>query len=375
MMDVLESLTEVQISDFLSGRSPLTISLGVGAHLMYLQLQLSTQNVAQLQQNPDSRPQRSSELQTGLPTATRMSHSDSARINTTGSSISPASQTSTPAPGSSSSPSLIQLSSQRPRTSFNSTGPASLSSTSTSAVNFHHPSSPHQCRPPHSAHTSSPRISLPSGCAHLSFPVQAATPVCSPAPTGVIPGPQSPVPASTVKENDVHASPATELCKQPGAVIESFVNHSPGVYSGTFSGTLAPCSHSGLSHPRDGINIILQILNDLLRAAYHHQGAPHALFHLHCPASNPSVGPLLTAEEQSKAKSKPLVSRRPEHLSKTPGEESRPHQSPTQENQALHSKLERLQFLMHQRRLRRQTRRTSHLWKMSHSYQHRHHHP
>uniref|UniRef100_A0A8C9XBH7 Midnolin-like n=1 Tax=Sander lucioperca TaxID=283035 RepID=A0A8C9XBH7_SANLU len=211
MMDVLESLTEDQISDFLSGRLPLTIKLGIGAHVMYVQLQLSAQNVAELQQHRDLRAGSSSELQTGLPTAARMSHPDSS-TNATGSATLPASQT--------------------------------------------------------------------------------ATPICSPAPTCSIPGPQSPAPP----------------CKPPGAVIESFVSHSPGVFSGTFSGTLAPCSPSNVSHPPRGIAIILQILNDLLRAAYHHQGAQPAPPHLPCPDANPPASPPLTAEEQSKAKSKTLKS-------------------------------------------------------------------
>lgn len=86
------------------------------------------------------------------------------------------------------------------------------------------------------------------------------------------------------------------------------------------SGTLAPCSQTGVSHPRSGITIILQILNDLLRAACHHQGAPRTLSQLHCPASNPAVSQLLTAEEQNKANSQTLADQRTEHLGKTPGE-------------------------------------------------------
>lgn len=54
------------------------------------------------------------------------------------------------------------------------------------------------------------------------------------------------------------------------------------------------------------------------------------------------------------------------------GEESHPNCSPTQENQTLHCKLERLQFLMHQRRARRRTRRNS---QTSHPYQHHRHRP
>ncbi|XP_038558338.1 midnolin-like [Micropterus salmoides] len=370
MMDVLQSLTEVQISDFLSGRSPLTINLGIGAHMMYVQLQLSAQNVEELQQHRDLAAGSCSELQTGLPAAVRMSSSPLAwSTNTTGSNTSPVSQSIL----TSDSTSSVQFSPLRPRSSFNSTAPTSHSSTTGSGVICHHHSSPHQSCPPHSTHTSSPILStsLPSGCPRPSCPPQAATPVCSPVPTGFLPGPQSPVPASAFKEGNVHASSAADLCKQPGAVIDSFVNHSPGLFSGTFSGTLAPCSQSSSSHLRSGISVILQILNDLLRAAYRHQGARPTLPHLHCPAPNPSVSCPLTAEEQSKAKSKTLVTQRPEQLSKTPGEETCSLHTSTQENRALHCKLERLQFLMHQRRLRRRTRRNSHLSPTSHPYQYR----
>ncbi|TMS10059.1 Midnolin [Larimichthys crocea] len=162
IIDVLESLTEVQISDFLSGRSPLTINLGIGAHVMYVQLQLSAQNVAELQQQHwDLRAEGSSERQTGLPTTVRTSHPDSAWTNSTGSTTSPASQTSTPTPDSSDSASSTQFSAQSPRTSSNSTAPMPHSSTTATAVNCHHHSSPHQPCPPNSTHTSSSSISTP----------------------------------------------------------------------------------------------------------------------------------------------------------------------------------------------------------------------
>ncbi|XP_034744533.1 midnolin-like [Etheostoma cragini] len=341
MMDVLESLTEDQISDFLSGRLPLTIKLGIGAHMMYVQLQLSAQNVAELQQHRD--------LRAG-------SHPDCS-TNTTGSPTLPASQSSTIAQDSSDSASSIQMDTRRPRTSHSlTTAP------------------PHQSCPPGSTLTFPPLLStpsLPSGCPHPSCPLPGATPVCSPAPTSSIPGPQSPAPASTFKERNAPASSTAEPCKPPGAVIESFVSHSPGVFSGTFSGTLAPCSPSNVSHPSRGIAIILQILNDLIRAAYHHQGAQPAPPHPPRPPrpdANAPASPLLPAEEHSGAKSRTPATQKAEHLGKTPGEESQPICSSTQEVQTLHCKLERLQFLMHQRRLRRRIRRNS---QTSHPYQQR----
>lgn len=376
-MDVLESLSEVQINDFLSGRSPLTINLGIGAHMMYVQLQLSAQDVKELQQRQDlrTRSSSSSELHTGLLTPGHMGHpsSASASKDTTGSTTSPTPQTSSPGLESPQSTSLIQLNTQRPRTPFNSAAPISHLSTSGPEVNSHNPSTLFHS---HSGNTT-PRVpptpSLPARCPHPSCPLQATTPVCSTCPSGSSPGPPSPVPASTVAESNMNGSSAAEPSKQPGAVIESFVSHSPGIFSGTFSGTLAPCSQSGISHPRRGIAIILQILNDLLRAARHHQGALTALPPHHLPASTLPVSPLLAAEEPGTARSRPAVIQRTEPLRNAPGDDNRLLHSSTQENQTLQCKLEHLQLLMHQRRLRWRTRRSSHLSQTSRPYQRRQH--
>lgn len=360
MMDVLESLTEAQINDFLSGRSPLTINLGIGAHMMYVQLQLSAQDVKKLQQNMDSKARSSSEHQTGLKTPCGVNHS--ASTYTTGSTTSSAAQT--PSSASDSPDPTSQFSPQRQRTSFSSAAPATHSST--------YVQSPSSQLHSQTAHTS-PHVpstpSLPSGCPHPSSPLEATAPVCLTGPSDSNPGPPSPAPGSTFTESNISASSTAQMSKQPGAVIESFVNHSPGVFSGTFSGTLAPCSKSGINHPRRGIAIILQILNDLLRAAYHHQGAPTALPLHPRPASNSPIG---SAEEASRARIRPPVAPRTEHL---PGDDTSMLHSSTEENQTTQCKLEHLQLLMHQRRLRRRTRRSSHLSQTSHPYQHRHHHP
>ncbi|XP_022053290.1 midnolin-like [Acanthochromis polyacanthus] len=368
MMDVLESLTEAQINDFLSGRSPLTISLGIGAHMMYVQLQLSAQDVKKLQQNMDSKAQSSSEARTGLQTPCNVNHPGSASTDTTGSTTSSAAQTPSTAPDSSDS--TAQFSPQRQRTSFHPAASATHSSTY-----VHSPLSQLHSQTAHTSPHAPSTPSLPSGCPHPSSPREATAPVCLTGPSGSSPGPPSPVPASTFTERNINASSRAEMLKEPGAVIESFVNHSPGVFSGTFSGTLPPCSQSGISHPRRGIAIILQILNDLLRAAYHHQGAPAALPLHPRPASNPPVSPLPTAEEQSRTRIRPPVTPRTEHLPKAPGDDISLLHSSTEENQTMHCKLEHLQLLMHQRRLRRRTRRSSHVSQTSHPYQHRHYHP
>ncbi|KAM3865956.1 midnolin-like [Diretmus argenteus] len=288
IVQALESLTEVQISDFLSGRSPLTLSLGIGAHMMYVQLQLAEQNVAGQQQHRHPGAWSGSKVQAGLAEATSMTH------------------------------------------------PGSTSTSTPSSTN--HPASP----------TSPPSQTLS-------------------------PAPRSPSPTQT---ND-HALSTAKLCEQPGAVIETFVNHSPGVFSGTFSGSLDPISQSGTNHPRRGIAIILQILNDLFSATCHHQGAPPTLPQLHCLAPRLPVSPLLTTVEPSKATSDPLVTHMTEsrHFSRATGVDGYPQQSSTEENLTLRCKLEQLQFLMHQRRLRRQTRSGTNPSKTSHPYQRHYHHP
>lgn len=144
------------------------------------------------------------------------------------------------------------------------------------------------------------------------------------------------------------------MVTQPGAAIDSFVSHSPGVYSGTFSGecccpsshlsswkqlqkwiswnfdayvctgylpsllvllsgTLAPC-RSSISQHQHGIAIILQILNDLLKTPYRSQGPAPAPSGLQSPILN-------TEEEPSKAKKKAATDKqRTDQLRNTSGE-------------------------------------------------------
>ncbi|XP_029970772.1 midnolin-like isoform X2 [Salarias fasciatus] len=290
-MDVLESLTDAQIADFLSGRSPLTVSLRVGSHMMYVQLQLSAQDVTELQRVGDSWPPKS-------PAESR-------------------STDRTPP---------VCVDPQGPRTPPTRAPAAAPAATCPS--------------PPHTL-ISTP--SLPPGCPSAASPRPAAAPLRWPGAGSPSPGPPSPAAASTVTEGG-----SAEPAPPPGAVIQSFVSHSPGVFSGTFSGTLAPCSPSSAPHPRRGVSIILQILNDLLRAACSHQGAP--------PALSPRLPPAACGP-------------RPEQRAQRPGGAP----PPSEENRTLQRKLQRLRRLLRQRRLRKRTGGT--LSQRSRPYQHRHHSP
>ncbi|XP_061776209.1 midnolin-like isoform X2 [Nerophis ophidion] len=282
------------ITDFLSGRTPLTLKLAMGANAMFLQLQLSAQDVAKLQLNePSEAPNRPETCS---------------------------------------------------RTATSNTCPAaycmqSPPQTVVSAVTCNgRPSSQHS-RP----HTI---ISTPPTC-----PLPASTPVSFTNPSSA--APQSPLPASTFTES-AHSSSGQPV-KQAGAVIESFVGHSRGVFSGTFSGLLAPCSRSSLSHPRRGIAIIMQIIDDLFKAASRYQTSQENPFY---HASDPSLH-----NHKDKAK----------HLAETTDEETHRFLKASEENQTMHCKLKRLQFLMDQQRHHKQIRRSSKLSQISHPYRHCHH--
>ncbi|XP_055722620.1 midnolin-like isoform X3 [Salvelinus fontinalis] len=252
IMQALESLTETQVSDFLSGRSPLTLALRVGDHMMFVHLQLAPQSAAGQQQS--------------------------------------------------------HLITQRAGRAGVEQGDCSVAGTPTS--------------------------------------------------------------------NKTAAG-------EPGAVIESFVSHASGVFSGTFSGTLPPAEQdstsTGVKSSRRGINTIVQILNDLLSATRHYQGAPLSLSQLLCrPPSTPTsstpstpTSPFpppspLTPDLVSTATSGPLT----DHISQEQSHSCKPtaglcSSQSEEENQSLRCKLERLQMLMHQRRLRRRARRDT---RTSHPY-------
>lgn len=167
---------------------------------MCVQLQLS-QDVKTPQEDEDSEAPSSCEPRTGQST------SDSPDSSCSG-SFTP--RTSSPSSLSRSSP---HCDPRRPRTSFRS--PKSV--------------------PPGSCPSSPPRV------------VHPPQPVCPAEPTGSLADPLTEVRLYQICEQNqsscIHVphcgcfvSFQADLSKQPGAVIESLVSHSPGVFSGTFSG-------------------------------------------------------------------------------------------------------------------------------------------
>lgn len=279
VMQALESLTETQVSDFLSGRSPLTLALRVGDHMMFVQLQLAAQHA----------PLQHRHVLAAAAAATRGDPS----------------MTTTPV----SSPCRPVSSAARVPPVPTSPTPASSPVTAGSFRS-------------HSASTTCPE--------QMDCSPAASTGASPTSPTGSSP---------------------TSRSRKPGAVIESFVNHAPGVFSGTFSGTLHPNCQDSSGRPRRDIGTILQILNDLLSATRHYQGMPPSLTQLRCHAQcTPDLGPKTTSCEKLAAAAPASLSQA--RLCKPPGDRLR-----QTENRATRCKVERLQLLLQQKRLRRKARR------------------
>ncbi|TKC40810.1 hypothetical protein EI555_007835 [Monodon monoceros] len=320
----------LMVSDFLSGRSPLTLALRVGDHMMFVQLQLAAQHA----------PLQHRHVLAAAAAAARGDPS----VTTT-----PVSSPCRPVSSATRVPPVP-------------TGPAPTSSPVT-AGSFRS----------HSASATCPEVSLgedvvgerqspgyvfcikgrpqtlgwcwsggrspdpkpQSSCASLPHQQMDCSP---PASTGA--SPTSPAGGSP-----------TSRSRKPGAVIESFVNHAPGVFSGTFSGTLHPNCQDSSGRPRRDIGTILQILNDLLSATRHYQGMPPSLTQLRCHAQcAPDLAPKTTSCEKLAAAAPASLSQA--RLCKPPGDRLR-----QTENRATRCKVERLQLLLQQKRLRRKARR------------------
>ncbi|XP_042833470.1 midnolin isoform X4 [Panthera tigris] len=292
VMQALESLTETQVSDFLSGRSPLTLALRVGDHMMFVQLQLAAQHTPLQHRHVLAAAAAAAAAARGGPSVTAPVSSPCRPVSSAA-RVPPV--PSSPAPAS---PSPVTAG------SFRSHSAATCPEM--------------DCSPPASAGS------------------LASTPGGSPAST---PG----------------GSPASRS-RKPGAVIESFVNHAPGVFSGTFSGTLHPNCQDSSGRPRRDIGTILQILNDLLSATRHYQGMPPSLTQLRCHAqcAPASPAPDLTPKTTSCEK---LAAAAPASLSQARTCKPLGDRLRQTENRATRCKVERLQLLLQQKRLRRKARR------------------
>ncbi|XP_041336982.1 midnolin [Pyrgilauda ruficollis] len=321
VMQALESLTETQVNDFLSGRSPLTLALRVGDHMMFVQLQLAAQqSTGQLQHRHliASRGEAGASASPHCRTLHGASGSGFARIP-----VVPSCQQS-PAPSPTPSAPAPPMYCNAPHAAPVTAGMFRSHGASTQTVNS----------------------SVVSSCSEVDCGSRSSSsPGSSPAPSA--------------------------RSRKPGAVIESFVNHAPGVFSGTFSGTLHPNCQDSSGRPRRDIGTILQILNDLLSATRHYQGMPQSLTQLRCQtqfssssSSSSSSSPPASPDLATKTTSEPLPAAAAPTLHpvvqcqsqirmcKPSGDRLR-----QTENRATRCKVERLQLLLQQKRLRRKARR------------------
>ncbi|KAJ0065672.1 hypothetical protein NL108_016208, partial [Boleophthalmus pectinirostris] len=309
VMQALESLTETQVSDFLSGRSPLTLALRVGDHMMFVQLQLAAQQSGgpQLQhRHVITRGSGDSSVAqpTGQPRVPHPHpHHHPQHPHSPSSHVSPPHPSSTPSP--------VPLSFPMSSTHHQPLPPMYHQSASSA-----HCSPPTPPPPPHSPRPSHMPASLFRSPAHHHHhhhyyhqpsSSQSGHSMSQPSPANC---------SSTTSPNS--GSSSSSRSRKPGAIIESFVNHAPGVFSGTFSGTLHPNCQDSTGRPRRDISTILQILNDLLSATRHYQGMPPSLTQLRyqtqcgSPTSpSPPPSPPVTgmAELAAKATSVPSCSR------------------------------------------------------------------
>ncbi|TKS74443.1 Midnolin Midbrain nucleolar protein [Collichthys lucidus] len=302
VMQALESLTETQVSDFLSGRSPLTLALRVGDHMMFVQLQLAAQQSGGPQlQHRHLITRGNAETAMGQPTGQpRVPHPHPHSHHH------PHHPHSHPSPHLSPQPHLVPSSPSSPGSpSF----PLPSAHHQPLPPMYHQSPSPSHCSPPtppppphsprpshipgglfrtpahhhhHHHHYHQPSSGQPSHDVGQASPV--APVLC---PETFFPRHRASLYAyfiffqancSTNSPNS-GTSPSTRS-RKPGAIIESFVNHAPGVFSGTFSGTLHPNCQDSNGRPRRDIGTILQILNDLLSATRHYQGMPPSLTQL-----------------------------------------------------------------------------------------------
>ncbi|KAK5907419.1 hypothetical protein CesoFtcFv8_005272 [Champsocephalus esox] len=396
VMQALESLTETQVSDFLSGRSPLTLALRVGDHMMFVQLQLAAQQSGgpQLQHrhvitrsNADTAAMGQPTGQPRVPHPHPHSHQHHPH---------PSPHLAQPPPSSPVSPSF-------PLPSTHNQPIPPMYHQSVSSTHCSPPTPPPQAHSPrpsnipgghfrshsHHHHYQQPSSSQPSpdvGQASPVAPILGPEANCSPKSSNspnipnspnIANSPNSPnIPNTPNSPSGSGSSPSTRS-RKPGAIIESFVNHAPGVFSGTFSGTLHPNCQDSTGRPRRDIGTILQILNDLLSATRHYQGMPPSLTQLRyqtgcgsptTPSPSPPPSPQVAGMTGLSAKATsvpasipisppatlhPLVQCQSQiRMCKPPGDRIR-----QTENRATRCKVERLQLLMQQKHLRRKARR------------------
>uniref|UniRef100_A0A0B6Z420 Ubiquitin-like domain-containing protein n=1 Tax=Arion vulgaris TaxID=1028688 RepID=A0A0B6Z420_9EUPU len=212
IMHALENLTETQVSDFLSGRSPLMLAIRMGENMVFVQLQLS------------------------------MLQGQGQRIPQPGQNVNPI------------SPAAAAMLSQK------GLSPSAIAEAtrclSQRLHRLHEMNLNSSVRPSGNMPTSAaPRLSQSPTAAYPQNP--PATAACQ---TLFQLPPRQPI-------SNLTLNPSPSPPPSPGAIIDSMKHLGRGVYTGTFQGTLDPSLQDGNGQPRRSVSTILHILNDLLVAA------------------------------------------------------------------------------------------------------------
>uniref|UniRef100_F6YYL7 Ubiquitin-like domain-containing protein n=1 Tax=Ciona intestinalis TaxID=7719 RepID=F6YYL7_CIOIN len=319
IIQAIESLSDVQIDDFLSGRSPLTLALRVGDHMMFVQLQLEQ-----------------SMVQGSNAGTTPTTH-----------------------------PSVPGRSGQR-------------SSRHNRHRSHHIPGFPPRCSPDHSAALNCLPPSLwTNNPAFNPISRVPASVTSSLSPENETTKFESSSSESSQRDTSTPLAAASANIQCPllqpsaGASIDSFTTHGPGIFSGTFSGSLHPNIQDNDGRPKRDPQTILQILTDLLSATNHYQVRRISLSRKKQQAGTSATNeptretPTPPAEQiglysiaAHDKKSFVLLCRSmaqsPENhsLLAPPGGENL-----QQENNTTRSKLQQLTHMMQERRMRRKMRR------------------
>uniref|UniRef100_H2YCM3 Ubiquitin-like domain-containing protein n=1 Tax=Ciona savignyi TaxID=51511 RepID=H2YCM3_CIOSA len=299
IIQAIESLSDVQIDDFLSGRSPLTLALRVGDHMMFVQLQLE-------QSMRSSRHHRHRPPQT---------------------------------------PGFPRPYSPDPTTSLNCLPPRYAIYIAEPGYKVFVVSAP--TLSPTAVVRRQSFVDIESNASPTTYRISGFNILCY-----VI----NPIVSAQNygKERPRSSASSPTVAPPAGACIDSFTTHGPGIFSGTFSGSLHPNIQDTDGRPKRDPQTILQILTDLLSATNHYQvrrNRDSNLFRRLCAncwhASHHNVPPPLTPTRTPSRTTHDVISRPAVNRLK----------QLLQENNTTRSKLQQLTHMMKQRKLRRKMRR------------------
>ncbi|XP_033636576.1 midnolin-like [Asterias rubens] len=300
LMQALQNLSETQVDNFLNGKQPLTLALRLGSHMVFVQLQLAG--------NPGQH-------------------------------------------------------------SFLNCHKAATPNRPKPVVNHH------QATPAASMCTSPPvKDELPP-CPQSQCPLHGKTACVAPSlasrpqqqyPSNIPPPPTSPCGHARSSSASTSSSSSSSSASWPrtGACIDSVQQHSPGVFSGTFSGILSAAVQDGQGRPKKDISTIAHILGDLLHAApLYRQHVNQQKRRAAC--TQPHTAPRTTLHNAAAATPTSSVPARPQ----TPPEKK---QFIMQENNHTRSKMAHLQEKLRERHARRQARRMTRGPYQAHQNCHKH---